>query len=319
MGLRLRIHEQAWYHAVRSCAEQFPGLIPVVKGNGYGFGRPTLMAVAAPLADLIAVGTVFEAGDVPSDRAAVVLTPHLGELPSGAPPSVTLTIGSLEHVRSLPTRHWQRDVVVKLQSSMRRYGAEPADLEALIAATESADCTITGYALHFPLSGSSLDHVAEVEQWLPLLDRELPLALSHLDALTYARLIDQHPQRLFQIRCGTALWIGDKSALQLGADVLDVGPVHAHVPVGYRGVTAPSDGHIVLVAAGSSHGVRPLADGRSPFHFAHERMHLIEPSHMHTSMLFVPTGQACPIVGDRVDVQCPLILTNVDELEWVRD
>ena len=319
MGLRLRVRQQAWEQAVHACAEQFPGLIPVVKGNGYGFGRPALMAVAASLADLIAVGTVFEAGDVPADRTVVVLTPHLGELPRSAPLTVALTIGSLDHVHSLPTHHWQRRVVVKLQSSMRRYGVEPRDLEALAAAARAADCTITGYALHFPLVGTSLGHMDEVEQWLPLLDPDLPVALSHLDVLTYGRLIARHPGRTFHIRCGTALWIGDKSALQLSADVLDVHPAHGDDTVGYRGVRVPSDGHVVLVAAGSSHGVRPLPDGRSPFHFARERVHLIEPSHMHTSMLFVPAGQPCPVVGDRVDVQCPLILTTADEVEWVRD
>ena len=35
-----------------------------------------------------------------------------------------------------------------------------------------------------------------------------------------------------------------------------------------------------------------------------------------TSMVFVPTGQECPGVGDRVDVQRPLISTAVDEWEW---
>ncbi len=319
MGLRLRVRQQAWQHAVQACAELHPGLLPVVKGNGYGFSRATLMPMAAALADTIAVGTVFEAGDVPPDRTALVLTPHLGELPITAPRDVTLTIGSADHVQALPSRQWQRHVVVKLQSSMRRYGVELRGLEALLATARGADCAITGYALHFPLVGSSLDHVAEVERWLPLLDPKLPVALSHLDAHAYARLIEQHPDRSFNIRCGTALWLGDKSTVQLSAQVLDVYRVDAGDTVGYRGVAVPGRGHVVLAAAGSSHGVRPLHDGRSPFHFARQRLHLIEPSHMHTSMLFVPADNACPVVGDGVDVQCPLTLTNADELEWIND
>ena len=38
---------------------------------------------------------------------------------------------------------------------------------------------------------------------------------------------------------------------------------------------------------------------------------------MHTSLVVVPAGQPVPEVGDRVDVQRPLIYTHVDEVEWV--
>ena len=37
---------------------------------------------------------------------------------------------------------------------------------------------------------------------------------------------------------------------------------------------------------------------------------------MHTSMLFVPPGQAGPHVGDTVEVQRPLISSFVDEVRW---
>ena len=73
------------------------------------------------------------------------------------------------------------------------------------------------------------------------------------------------------------------------------------------------------IAAGSAHGVQPLDDGRSPFHFARQRIALLEPPHMHTSMLFVAERPACPRVGDRVDVQRPLTMTAIDELMWVDD
>ena len=37
---------------------------------------------------------------------------------------------------------------------------------------------------------------------------------------------------------------------------------------------------------------------------------------MHTSMVFVPTGEPCPAIGDVVDVQRPLTMVAVDELTW---
>jgi hypothetical protein len=104
--------------------------------------------------------------------------------------------------------------------------------------------------------------------------------------------------------------------LHLDADVLDTHPVDAGTPAGYRGDPVPSDGTLVMVGAGSAHGVAPLADGRSPFHFARRRLGLHEAPHMHTSMAFVPAGEPCPAVGDRVDVQRPLITTAVDEVVW---
>ena len=60
----------------------------------------------------------------------------------------------------------------------------------------------------------------------------------------------------------------------------------------------------------------PLPNGASPFHFARTRLDMLEPPHMHTSMVFVPEDGTCPAFGDRVDVQRPLISTLVDRIEW---
>src|SRR6185295_13140008 len=117
-------------------------------------------------------------------------------------------------------------------------------------------------------------------------------------------------------RLGTALWHGDKSFLQLDADVLAVHPVREGDRAGYQLTEVPGDGHLVLVSAGSAHGVAPLPNGASPFHFARTRLMMLEPPHMHTSMLFVPDDAVSPAVGDRVDVQRPLISTLVDRIEW---
>jgi hypothetical protein len=116
---------------------------------------------------------------------------------------------------------------------------------------------------------------------------------------------------------GTALWHGDKSFLKLSADVLDVSPVVAGAKVGYRHAVVPANGNLVVIGAGSAHGVAPLTDGASPFHFERKRLHLLEAPHMHSSLAFVPQGDQCPVIGDRVDVQRPLITTTVDMIEWL--
>ena len=319
MTLRLTVQKHAWQRQLAAGAACRPGLIPVVKGNGYGFGRKTLMPIAAQLSDHIAVGTVYEASDVPTGRVAVVLTPHLGALPKDLPPTALLTVATHQHVAALAQGGWSGGVVLKLRSSMRRYGVSPENLASLSRAIGAAGFAVNSFGIHFPLSGTSADHLAEIEQWLPHLDSALPIAVSHLGPDAYAELRQRHPDRLFNLRCGTALWHADRSTLQLNADVVDGYEVLAGTPIGYHATLAPADGRIVLVAVGSSHGIQALADGRSPFHFNRTRLAMLEPAHMHTSMLFVATGQPCPQPGDLVDVQRPLILSNVDELQWVDD
>ena len=71
-----------------------------------------------------------------------------------------------------------------------------------------------------------------------------------------------------------------------------------------------------MVGAGSSHGIAPLPDGRSPFHHLRHRLALLEGPHMHTSMCFVPVDAPVPAVGDWVDVQRPLISVAADEVIW---
>ncbi|MGA0879369.1 MAG: alanine racemase, partial [Ilumatobacteraceae bacterium] len=77
MTLTLTVDAAVWNRHVDTLAALVPGLVPVVKGNGYGFGRAFLAERAATLSPLMAVGTIHEVSDVPSNYTAVVLTPAL--------------------------------------------------------------------------------------------------------------------------------------------------------------------------------------------------------------------------------------------------
>jgi alanine racemase len=303
--VRLTIKTALWRSHVARIAGSVDGLVPVVKGNGYGFGRRWLAATAAEFADTIAVGTVHELADVPTGVLAVVLTPTL------TPPATTeamLTVGNREHVEALAG--WQGRVLVKLASSMQRYGRT----SELIDTARAAGLTVAGVSIHPPLAGSADDHATEIVKLMDDIDPATEVWVSHLDPATFAELPTTHR---FRLRLGTMLWLGDKSMLQLTADVLDVRQVRRGDVAGYRLVEIDTDGHLVMIGAGSAHGVRALDDGRSPFHFQHTRLALLEPPHMHTSMCAVASHAPCPVVGDRVDVQRPLTLTAVDEYEWL--
>jgi hypothetical protein len=184
----------------------------------------------------------------------------------------------------------------------------------LIETARRAGLRVEGVSVHPPLAGSMGDHAADIIEASRDVPTDLPVWVSHLDPETYRSLPTAHTYRL---RLGTMLWHGDKSALHLDADVIDVHPIGAGERAGYRLTPAPGDGHLVIVAAGTANGVGPLADGRSPFHHLRRRLALLEPPHMHVSMLFVPEGEAVPEPGEWVDVQRPLHMTTIDEYRWL--
>ena len=319
--MRLTIRTALWRSHVASVASSVADLVPVVKGNGYGFGRRWLAETAAEFSDTIAVGTIHELDGLPDTVTPVVLTPTLSPPLTPTAPSrpPILTVGNVAHVEALAG--WTGRVLVKVASSMQRYGQSPEQVGALIETARSAGLDVVGVSIHPPLAGTAADHAAEISTRIVDVDPSLPVWVSHLDVATYRTLPTTHRYRL---RLGTALWHGDKASLHLGADVLEVRRVSAGERAGYRLGEIETDGHLVIVGAGTAHGLVAFdsasSDGsgaRSPFHFQRQRLALHESPHMHTSMCVVPDGGPLPQIGDRVDVQRPLTMTNVDEFEWI--
>jgi alanine racemase len=303
--IRLTIDRTRWWNHVTAVASDVPGLVPVVKGNGYGLGRAELAGLAAKLSPLIAVGTVHELDGLPRDTTPVVLTPSL------TPPTSTdpvLTVGSRAHIQALAG--WRGRVIVKLVSAMHRYGG---DIE-LVAEAQRAGLRTVGVAIHPPLAGDDEERRDQIVSRLPEIDPSLDVWVSHLAPVTYETLPASHQ---YKLRLGTYLWHGDRESMHLQADVLDTRPVRAGDRVGYRLAEAPGDGTLVMVGAGSANGVTALPDGRSPFHHLRQRLTLVEPPHMHTSMVFVPADDPCPSTGHWLDLQRPLTLTAVDVLRWI--
>jgi alanine racemase len=303
--IRLTVHRERWWNHATYVAETVDGLVPVVKGNGYGFGRAGLAVAAAKLSPILAVGTVHELVGLPDDITPVVLTPTL------RPPDTTdpvLTVGSNDHIAVL--RGWSGRVIVKLTSTMQRYGG-PIEL---VTAAQRAGLRTVGVSIHPPLAGTDEDHRDEIVAHLPEIDPSLDVWVSHLAPTLYEQLPDTHR---YKLRLGSYLWHGDREALHLEADVIDTRPIRAGERAGYRLTEAPDDGTLVMIGAGTANGVAPLSEGRSPFHHERSRLALLEPPHMHTSMAFVPAGEPCPRPGDWVDLQRPLTQTTVDELRWI--
>lgn len=314
MTVRLVIRRASWRARIAELAASTPGLVPVVKGRGYGIGQDVLMPIAAELGGTIAVGSVHEVDGVPADRTPVVLTPTL------RPPArddAVMTVASPAHIDAL--RGWHGRVMLKLASSMRRYGAAPGEFEERREAIEATGLELVGYSVHLPTAGTEDGRCAEARQWAARLPAGSLLSVSHLTPETYTALAAEVDHVEWRLRAGTALWHRDKSALELTADVLGVRPVSASERVGYRQVEIPADGHLVMVGAGTANAVAPLPSPGgaplSPFHFARRRLALVE-IHMHTSIVLATADGPVPVVGDWIDLQRPLVATIVDELEW---
>lgn len=315
MTLTLTVESGAWNRRVDDLAARIDGLVPVVKGNGYGFGRSWLAERAALLAPIMAVGTVFEVPSVPSNYSALVLTPAL-HLPADLRPNAIVTVGSSAHVAAA-SEHGPRRVVVKVRSSMHRYGVPVSEIASLVEECRRAHLDIAGVSIHPPLHGTSADHAKEIATLAAELDPAWPLWISHVDEAGYEALRTDHPDREWHLRLGTALWHGDKSELTLSTDVVDVVTMKSDGIAGYRGMNVSRGSRLVILGCGSAHGVSPLADGRSPFHFQRRRLALLEPPHMHTSMCVVASSDECPDIGDSIDVQRPLTTTFVDVTRWI--
>lgn len=318
MTIQLSVHEGKWLSHVQRVAKATPGLVPVVKGNAYGFRRWNLMPLATQLATEIAVGTIFEVRDIPSGVTPIVLTPTLTAPPRNVPINTVLTVSHVAHVELLARHNWSGEVIVKLESSMMRYGVSREHFAALTRAITDARLIMRGWSIHPPLDGDMQHHVRDITQWLDIIDRRLPVYVSHLDNDAYLRLRRDHPDFDFRLRLGTELWHGDKSMMQLSADVVDHHPIEAGQRAGYRQTQVSGPGEIVMVGCGTAHGIALLPDGRSPFHYQRQRLNLLEAPHMHTSMLFVARGRPLPSIGEWIDVQQPLTRVQVDLLHWIK-
>lgn len=273
MPFTLYVDAGRWRAHLRAMTDRYPGLVPVVKGNGYGLGVTRLAAEAARLdVDTISVGTPDEGPEVAAAFGGdvLVMAPHRpADRSTGSRCDVPTerlvhTVSDLSPLRALAASGQRHRVVLEPLTSMRRHGLSDADLVScrrLLDASEPADVRLEGIALHLPLRrpGDSAAAVAEVIHWLERFRAAgLPCQqawVSHLTAGELVELRRRHPEVTLRPRIGTALWLGARTALQARGSVLDVHPLRAGDRYGYRQRRARRPGHLVVVAGGTAHGV----------------------------------------------------------------
>jgi hypothetical protein len=346
MPLTMYVETDRWRRHQESVAARYPGIVPVIKGNGYGVGIDRLAREAAWLrADTVAVGQASEAQQVSTwfPGQILIMHPHHPAIPE--PPladgveqrviRVVASVAAAQKMSGSGTR-----VVLELLSSVRRHGVPADDLQEALEHLDPQQ--IAGFAMHLPLPGGrTRDPGPEIEQWLTLLRAAggLPgtVWLSHVSADRLTALRTAHPDVTFRPRIGTELWLGDAGAIQVAATVCDVHRVRRGERYGYRGRRAPWDGHVVVLSGGTAHGlgleapryVRGLRArialgaqlglaelnwSRSPYTIGGKRPMLAEPPHMQVSLVLLPAGIEPPSIGAEVPVQVRKTTARADRV-----
>jgi hypothetical protein len=330
----LYVDENRWRAHLRSVMEATPGLVPVIKGNGYGLGLVRLAQEATRLGvDTVAVGTTDELPVVREhfDGDVLVLTPAYPRPDEDPTGRVVQTVAHLDTLRAATGSR----VVVEAMTSMRRHGL-PSDQVGQVAGLLSG-VRLEGLAFHLPMDRhGGYDPAGEVADGL----RRFAAAgvptdtawVSHLTPTDLARLRADFPATAFRPRIGTALWLGDRGALSARGTVLDVHPLRRGEHYGYRRRRALRDGHLVVVSGGTAHGValeaprtvrgpvgraKELAVGSlaaanlalSPFTWAGRQRWFAEPPQMHVSLLLLPASVEPPAIGEELD--CAVRLTTI--------
>ncbi|WP_404386812.1 alanine racemase [Humibacillus xanthopallidus] len=333
MSFVLHVDGERWRSSHDRFVADHPGVVPVIKGNGYGFGRDLLCREAARLGvPMVAVGTYAE---LPTALGAfgqdvLVMEPfraavHAG-LPDLASTRVVHTVTTRPDLEALRAESPGARVVVEALTSMNRFGAAVAEVGALVA-----DADAEAVTLHLPLGTG---HVEEISRFVSAVPEVRRWFVSHVSATELETLAARHTGVELLPRIGTDLWYADPASYEVRAHVLDVRPVAKGTRVGYRQRPVGA-GHLVVVSGGTSHGVAmespssaatartraiAVAEGvleaahrvRSPFTVSGTMPRFAEPPHMQCSLLALPDGVAPPQVGDEVPVRMRLTTTTPD-------
>ena len=149
MSLVMHVDAAAWRSHQDAVLADDRLTVPVIKGNGYGFGLERLAGEAARLtADVVAVGT---AGEVAAVRAGgftgdvVVLTPWRPGDPiveqmldeaaqSGS--GVIMTVSRVADAQALAESRPGLRVILEVLTSMLRFGLAPQEFRHAVAACQ---------------------------------------------------------------------------------------------------------------------------------------------------------------------------------------
>ncbi|MSO33779.1 MAG: hypothetical protein EXQ80_05125 [Candidatus Nanopelagicaceae bacterium] len=338
MSLILHVDGAKWRtHLTAVLGESDALVVPVIKGNGYGFGIKVLAQEAKDLnLPVVAVATVAEAQEIQTVFPGEILL--LSPSASSDSEKVIHTISPHSSVFSTKI---PKKFVLELLSPIHRHGFSVSDLgNALDKYSKSGKCE--GIAIHLPI-----DQKTSASEWIDknlrsITERGIDTTefnnsvwVSHISKKDLNKLTKNWPQIIWKIRIGTDLWLGDRGALKVKAQVLDLHAIDKPTAVGYRQYRV-GRGWLVIVSGGTSHGIgleiaTPKRDflsqlktltksflnlfgwNPSPFSWNGKKLEFAEAPHMHLSLLTLK-GKAAPKISSEIDVDVRFTATKFDQV-----
>jgi hypothetical protein len=245
-------------------------------------------------------------------------------------------------------------VLIEGQTSMHRFGFAARDLIS-VAAEISARFEVLGLTLHSPISEPVAVHatafelparinksnrLAEIATWINTFESlalihgwHRMVSVSHISTNGVRELCESFSHYRFDVRSGSALWLGAPDALKVSATILAIQSLSDHTHVGYRQVDGHGHKSLLVVSGGTAHGIAmsapthantmrkkaiSLAEGvlqaagrvRSPFSVGGENLIFAEPPHMQVSMLW--SSRTDLEVGQQIEVTVRNTTTNFD-------
>ena len=270
-------------------------ITPVVKGNGYGFGRRFLANEATVLGlNRIAIGTIYELDQALTDFGGeiVVLEPFNPlDVPASAAWEKAMQVGAHRVIANISgsylaeaSRVGIKKVFLEGKTSLHRFGLAIGELLSLTN-DEHHNISVVGLSLHLPISDptnvqlaqletsaqvnsrKTSTRVIEVASWLTsfaaLVEKTnwpLHLSLSHVDLNDVEQIYKISKERnlnlSLEVRLGTSLWLGEPKALEVTGTVLEIHELTGdHEHIGYRQVDSHGNARLLVVSGGTAHGV----------------------------------------------------------------
>jgi len=328
MPLSLHVDAQKWRSHLSQLISAKPGLVPVIKGNGYGFGLELLAAESTRLGvETVAVGLASEVAKVRTAFGGeiVILSPDqvISELKDS---KIIQTVSSLEVLRSIDAN---TNVIVEILTPLNRHGINVPEINSALAIIKERGLNLRGFTLHLPIAKIDSKWVSSK---LNLLPDGSNVWISHLHGAD--RVKKEFPKLTFHERIGTGLWLGADSALEVTATVLENRKIQG--TAGYQQRRAR--GNVIVASGGTAHGIGLTAPQndfsligrikiiaraleaafgrmRSPYRHDGKTLDFLESPHMQCSLL-ICSGSNQPKPGDELKVRVRYTTTTFDQISF---
>jgi hypothetical protein len=269
-------------------------LVPVVKGNGYGFTREVLAKEASNLGlNRIAIGTVWELSEAlakfpgeivvlePFNSSDTLAVTQWGAILKSNSARVILTLSNLDFAAAQAVG--ASLIYLEGLTSLKRFGISKSEFSS-ITKSQLGTLTVLGMSLHLPIAdskkitgataevSSAVDSnklsgkVLEIWDWLGkykevAASQNFPMhfSLSHVESKDIEVLnemcVRYNFKMNFDLRVGTSLWLGAPAALSVSGTILEIHDLANTSQVGYQQVATSGHGRLIVVSGGTSHGV----------------------------------------------------------------